>query len=257
MRMRLISLNVGLRIDNAEKVGDFIRGQQPDIVAFQELMRHFDDSVYSKYRSKKVIEDILKMPHSFFGPQWVANRIMKDGKVHHDFNGFVEQGNEILSRFPIAYARNEFYHKSYSLELDHTDFFTEDHPRCVEIVELDLGKRRLQVLNLHGLYSRDKKDSERTLAQCRFVIEAAKRKDIPTIIAGDFNLLPDTESIGLMNEEFRNLTTEYGIRSTVPDGRFAIDYIFVDRRIRVDRFEVLATDVSDHLPLVLDFGIEE
>lgn len=262
--MRLISFNVGIKIDNSKKIGKFIESQKPDIVAFQEIIRHFDESVFDMYKSKLHIEQIIgeKLPYSFFGPLWITDAFRKNGKIHRNFNGFIEQGNEIISKFPIVEATNEHYYKSYSLAADWTTFLTEDHSRAVQIVELDIKGKKLQVINLHGLYSRDKQDSERTLNQCKYVLKAAKRKNIPTIIVGDFNLFPDTKSIQILDREFRNLIKEYDIKSTRPDfddgtdiGNNVVDYIFVNDKIKVNNFEVFNTNISDHLPLILDFGI--
>ena len=262
--MKLISFNIGIKIDNSKKIGDFVKNQNPDIVAFQEIIRHFNESVFDMYRSQQDIKNIIgkNLPYSFFGPQWITDAMRKNGKMHRDFNGFVEQGNEIISKFPILSATNEFYHKHYSLELEWGNFQTEDHPRCVQIVELDVNGKNLQILNLHGLYSRDKQDSERAINQCKYVIEAAKRKNIPTIIAGDFNLFPNTKSIEILNKEFKNLINEYHIQSTRPDfndgtdeGNNVVDYIFVNDKIKVNNFEIINTNISDHLPLILDFDI--
>lgn len=264
--MKLISFNIGIKIDNSKKVGELIKSQKPDIVAFQEIVRHFDKSVFDMYKSKLHIEQIVgkKLPYSFFGPQWITNAMKFNGKMHRDFNGFVEQGNEVISKFPIISATNEHYYKNYSLELEWAHFYNDDHPRSVQIVELDINGKNLQILNLHGLYSRDKQDSDRTLKQCKYIIKAAKRKKIPTIIAGDFNLLPNTKSIKIIDEKFRNLIKEYNIASTVPDfdhdteptkGKFVMDYIFVDDKIKVNNFGVIDTNISDHLPLNLNFEI--
>lgn len=262
--MKLISFNIGIKIDNSKEIGNFIKSQNADIVAFQEIIRHFDESVFDMYKSEKHIKEIIgkKLPYSFFGPQWIADAMRKNGNIHRDFNGFVEQGNEIISKFPILNATNEFYHKHYSLELEWANFHTEDHPRCVQIVELNVNGKNLQILNLHGLYSRDKQDSKRTLNQCRYILEAAKRKNIPTIIAGDFNLFPETKSIGILNKEFKNLVDEYKVKSTRPTfddgtdkGNNIVDYIFVNDKIKVNEFGVINTNISDHLPLILDFDI--
>lgn len=264
--MKLISLNVGIKLDNSTKVWEFIANQKPDIVAFQEIMRHFDDSVLDMYKSKYAIEKIigkaLPLPYSFFGPVYISDHYQKNGIISRDFWGLVEQGNEVMAKFPIIEATDEFFYKSYGYFTDTTNFATEDHARAVTIVELEVNGKRLQILNLHGAYSKDKKDSERSIAQCTYVLNAAKRKDIPTIIVGDFNLFPDTKSIGILDKEFRNLIQEYKITSTRPDfkdehdvGRNVVDYIFVNGKIKVNGFDVAHTDISDHLPLLLDFDI--
>lgn len=262
--MKLISFNIGIKIDNSKQVGDFIKSHAPDFVAFQEIIRNIDGSVYDMYKSQLHIKKIVgkELPYYFFGPLWITDAVRKNGKIHRNFNGYVEQGNEIISRFPIQKATNEHYYKKYSLELEWSDFHTEDHPRSIQIVEFYINNKTLQILNLHGIYSKDKKDSYRTLEQCKYILDVAKRKNVATIITGDFNLFPDTESIKILSKEFRNLINEYKIKSTRPNfndgtdiGNNVVDYIFVSNNIKVNDFYVIDTNISDHLPLFLDFDL--
>ncbi len=264
--MKLINLNIGIKIDNSEKVGEFIKSLDPDFVAFQEIMRHLDESVFDLYKSKSQIEKILwsKFAYSFFGPLYIAKYFEKNGKITRDFGGEIEQGNEIISQYPILDAINEYYYKSYSYDFDRTNFANEDHTRALQVVEFRINNKKLQILNLHGLHSENKQDSERTIKQSEFILNVAKRKNIPTIIVGDFNLLPNTKSIAMLNNEFRNLITEYKISTTRPDfrdnrdvGNNIVDYIFVNEKIKVNNFEVPHVDISDHFPLILDFEIGE
>lgn len=260
--MKLISLNVALKIDNAKRIGKFIKSHNPDIVTYQEIMRPFEKSVFSMYQSEPVIESIAKFPYKFFGPKWITDKYTKNGKMHRDLGGMVEQGNEIMSKFSIISATNEHFYKKYSYEYDWTNWRQIDEPRSVIIVELDINGKSLQVLNLHGIWSEDKKGNENAVKQCKYVLNAAKRKNIPTIIVGDFNLLPETKGIKMISKEFRNLIEEFNIKSTRPGfmdgtdkGGVVVDYIFVNNKIKVNRFEVIQTDISDHLPLILDFEI--
>jgi endonuclease/exonuclease/phosphatase family metal-dependent hydrolase len=264
--MRLISYNIGIKINNSKEVGEFIKEKKADIVAFQEIIRHFDDKVFDQYKSQFHIHEIIKkdLPFYFFGPQWISDGMRKNNKLYRDFNGFIEQGNEIISKFPIINAVNEYYHQDYRYERDWTNFQTEDHPRSIIIVELNVNEKVLQILNLHGLYSKEKRDSEKSIKQCEYILNAAKRKNLPTIIVGDLNLLPTTKSIQIINKEFRNLIDEYKIKSTIPEfdhgteikrGEYVVDYIFVNDKIKVNNFEVIETNISDHLPLILDFEI--
>ena len=77
-------------------------------------------------------------------------------------------------------------------------------------------------------------------------------------MSGDFNLLPDTQSIKkLENFGLRNLVKEYNITSTrtsfyTKSEKFA-DYAFVSSEIAVKDFKVLPDEVSDHSPLYLEF----
>jgi endonuclease/exonuclease/phosphatase family metal-dependent hydrolase len=262
--MKLISLNVSIKIDNAQKVAEYLKSESPDIITLQEVMRPLSPAVFPMYRSKEAIDTALQLSHpqSFFGPLVVTEAIKKNGEIHRDFGGIIEQGNELLSAFPIVYAANEYYYKTYEYFTDWMSFETEDHPRAVQIVELDINGKRLQVLNLHGIWTKDKEGDERTLKECEYILSVAKRKSIPTIIVGDFNLLPHTKSILLMEKDFRNLIKEYNITHTRPDfadgfekGMNVVDYVFVSKDIQVNGFKVVDTDLSDHLPLVLDFDL--
>ncbi|HOU75525.1 MAG TPA: hypothetical protein PK957_00160 [Candidatus Dojkabacteria bacterium] len=107
-----------------------------------------------------------------------------------------------------------------------------------------------------------KKGDDRTIKEFQFVVETALKKDIPTIITGDFNLSPETESIQIINEHFFNLIDKYKIKTTRPvfkdnieKRNNVVDYIFVNSGIKVNDFGAIQTNISDHLPLFLDFEI--
>jgi len=121
----------------------------------------------------------------------------------------------------------------------------------------------------------DKLDNDVRLTQSRKILESFKKDKTPKIIGGDFNLMPETESIKLFERAgYRNLIAEFGIKSTRNHlsweqaekqekkmgwkffGRqhFA-DYVFVSKDVKVNRFEVPYNEISDHLPQILDFEI--
>ena len=78
------------------------------------------------------------------------------------------------------------------------------------------------------------------------------------MLCGDFNLLPDTESLRMLESAgLRNLVVECGVTSTrtslyARPEPFA-DYVFVSDGIAVRDFHVLPDVVSDHTPLLLEF----
>lgn len=262
--MKLLNLNIGIKINNTTEVAKFIKDTEADIVAIQEIVRHLEDSVFEEFRSKSGVEKEVGMsyPYKFFGPLWITEAFRKEGKIHRDFGGLIEQGNEVLSKYPIIDAVNEHYYKSYSYALDWTNWKKEDHGRALETVELKIGDKSLQILNIHGIWTEDKQGDKRTEDQCNFVVKTAKKKNIPTIITGDFNLLPTTTSIQIINKDFKNLIDEFKVKTTRPDfddgletGRNVVDYMFVTPDIKVKDFRVVDTTITDHLPLLLEFDI--
>ena len=81
----------------------------------------------------------------------------------------------------------------------------------------------------------------------------------PKILCGDFNLHPETKSMKLLEQNLKNLIVEFGITSTRSKlhkrtNKYA-DYIMVSEEIKINKFEAMDENVSDHLPLLLDFRI--
>jgi len=115
------------------------------------------------------------------------------------------------------------------------------------------------IVNVHGLWQGSVKvDTEARLEQSKRIIDLANKIEGKKIICGDFNLEPHTESIKMIESlPMKNLIKEYKVTSTRSsfydkDVKFS-DYVFVDYDVNVLNFQVLPDEVSDHLPLLLEF----
>lgn len=132
-------------------------------------------------------------------------------------------------------------------------------------VTLSISDARMTVCNMHGVpYPGDKLDSDVRIYQSEKLIETfANHKNV--IIAGDFNLLPETKSIQLFSEYgYQDLIREYAIKTTrnhytfdrYPDNiQYYADFAFVSPALNVQSFIVPADIVSDHQPLELKIEI--
>jgi len=114
------------------------------------------------------------------------------------------------------------------------------------------------IVNIHGLWQDGiKKDTEAKIEQSKKIIDSVENIKGKKVICGDFNLLPNTESIQMFRNIYKDLIQEYKVnitRSSLYSGeiRYA-DYAFVDKDIVVNNFSVPNLNISDHLPLLLDF----
>lgn len=264
--MKILTFNIGIKIDNADKVAKFIRKVNPDIVCLQEVAEHVEDSALPMFKAKLTIDTFLRKlyKYSYFGKVWESRGFNIKDKVEVDFGGLIRQGLYVLSKYPIEKAGNIFYYKEYKHIDDWSNWFTDDHARSFQHLFLELEqKKKLQVINVHGVWTADKKGDKRTQNQSIKIIEAATRyKNLSTVILGDFNLLPNTRSIKTLERHYRNLIKEFNVRSTRPDikkdmdiGNQVVDYIFVNNMVKVKKFEAIMNDISDHLPLLLEFEI--
>jgi endonuclease/exonuclease/phosphatase family metal-dependent hydrolase len=130
--------------------------------------------------------------------------------------------------------------------------------RNLQYVTFDHNGREFTVMNFHGLWNgQGKTDTEDRLLQSRNIKAFMDTLEGGKILAGDFNLLPKTESLAILEEGMRNLVTEYGVTSTrsslyTKPEKYA-DYILVSPDVTVNGFRVNPDEVSDHLALELDF----
>lgn len=137
----------------------------------------------------------------------------------------------------------------------------------MQFVGISFGKKKYCLGSLHGkTLPGTKIDTTTRLKQSQRVINFFADKDGPKIIGGDFNLNPDTRSIKMFEEAgYRNLIRDFGIKETRnrlsweqfpnEEKQHFADYCFVSPEVKVQNFEVPNIEISDHLPLILDFEI--
>lgn len=133
-----------------------------------------------------------------------------------------------------------------------------NHARNIQYVTVETETGPVTIINFHGLWNgKGKTDTEDRIRQSKNILAFTKRLPGEYVLCGDFNLLPDTESIKLFEAEgLKNLIKEYGVSSTrtsfytKPDKH--ADYIFVSKNITSKDFRVLPDEVSDHAPILVE-----
>lgn len=139
-----------------------------------------------------------------------------------------------------------------------------------QYVSINTVKGTLHLMSVHGKSRPGHKlDTAARMEQSRKIIEFFKDKKGPKIVGGDFNLMPETESVKLLEAAgYKNLIKEFGIKSTRNKvsweqfknhpgfvKQYFADYAFISPDVKVKNFEVPYTEISDHLPLILDIDL--
>ena len=126
-------------------------------------------------------------------------------------------------------------------------------------VELEINNETFTICSLHGIWQEGtgKVDTPERIVQSQKIKDFLDAKN-KNIFCGDFNLAPDGKSIEILEEGMVNLVEKYNIQSTRSsfynkEQKFA-DYILISSNVEVKDFKVLDDQVSDHLPLMLDFN---
>jgi endonuclease/exonuclease/phosphatase family metal-dependent hydrolase len=244
-KMRLMVLNVwgGNMLD---KLADFVSEQSDSthIFCFQEVLN-----------SKK---DITDLPHQYKGR--TLSTLTKQ------LNGFKRYFTEPYSSFGerlATFVRDDIQVQENSWETLVPQRKTGEYSigSNLQYVTMKAGEGEFLVANVHGFWIKGNNgDTTERIDQSKKIIRALARFKEPKILCGDFNLAPDTKSIGMLEGSLNNLTKKHAIettRSTLAEkskGRI-VDYVFVSPEIEVRDFKIVDSKASDHLALRLDFQI--
>ncbi len=253
--MKIISLNTWGGRAGSEGLLDFFRhyNNKVEVFCLQEIWsapyehlegtviggrvaKHQNIMVYGLQEITAVLQDYVP----YFRPHHLDNYGLLT-LVHKDVV-VVEEGEEFVHK-----------EKGYIPEGD-----VGHHARNVQYLSLEKEGTQVHVMNFHGLWNgKGKGDAEERIQQSQKIISLLKRFQGDVILCGDFNLLPDTQSIKILEESgLKNLIKEYKVTSTRTkyydkSEKFA-DYIFVSEGVRVKEFRVLPDEVSDHAPLYIE-----
>lgn len=244
--MRLLQLNAwSIRL--ATRIEDMVAKEAPDIIALQETFE--SDAELGFFPTLTELADKLRFHHRYhspvYGVQFMTIR-----------PGF---GNAIISNLALSEKQTFFTNLEYkaSMSLQEDDYNVRNFQH---VVVRDQDGRRIHIINHHGYHVPGHKNgNDFTIKACRQISDYAKQLDGPIIIAGDFNLLPDSESINILNKDFRNLTKEYRLETTRTDlthKNEPCDFIFVNDKVTVNDFYASEVVASDHQGLVLDFEVK-
>lgn len=252
MRVKFISLNLWIGGILFEEILEFLKKEKPDILALQEAYNGKNPNFEKRYRSLHALNNELDFPYQSFSPAVID--VLKFGKV--------EQGNAILSKFPIVETKTVFYDVSLqerTLAESPGDFsFT---PRNLQHAGIETNSAKLNVFNTQGIWGFDGEDSERRLKMGATIMrETRDKKNV--ILAGDFNLKPYTETVKNIEKNLNNifkdeLISTFNMKRKNNEGyaTSVVDMVFVSRNIKVLNHYCPAVDISDHLPLVCIFEI--
>jgi endonuclease/exonuclease/phosphatase family metal-dependent hydrolase len=137
--------------------------------------------------------------------------------------------------------------------------------RWLQLTEVRRPGSTLLVGNYHGIARPGTKlDNAERIEQSLAIRRLLDAHAGPKILVGDFNLLPETESISLLGDGLRNLVIERQILTTrsrlnpyfgTPQEQPHADYAFVSPGLHVLDFRVPNVLISDHLPMILTLAV--
>lgn len=217
---------LGRTHDHLDEITAFIRPLDPDIVGLIEV----DNGSYrSKKRSQaeKMAAELGHF-HSYCSKYGSESRLQR-------IPVYNQQGNAFLAKDTIHGEKFHYFERGMKkliieLELEKVTIF---------LVHLALGykARQDQLLHLYHL---------------------VKETNRPYILAGDFNAFGGEKEIQLLMLATGLTNADPELRPTYPSRKPKrhLDFILHSPEIKISQFQIPDVQLSDHLPLLVDFEIQ-
>lgn len=263
--MKLICLNLWGGNAGA-KLLDFIKSKSSDtdIFCFQEnyssdRLESLSEGMYSNIHEQ--VCAILTDFNFFYYPTIEGEDARKkvNFPLTHGQVTFVKKGINVLNSGEIYVyrKRNEMGPRYEGGE--------PDFPKNFIYTQIEKDGKSFLVLNIHGFWNKAAKtDVPQRIKQSQIILDFIKNENLPAVVAGDFNLRMETKSVAMFEQNgLVNLVKKFKVpttRSNLYDFKWRqndpyADYIFTTKDVSINNFRVLQDEVSDHLPLYLDFSL--
>ncbi|MBI3888697.1 endonuclease/exonuclease/phosphatase family protein [Candidatus Nomurabacteria bacterium] len=247
--MKLIDLNAECGV-HLEPLLEFIRTQSADtdIFCFQEV---FHKGIVKRWFLGEARPELFS----------------EIEKVLPDFNSYFCAPSEkdvgglaifIKKSFTVNKVENMVLFREMNETTDEDDKSYFAMGRNLQSVNFTKDGKTYTIFNFHGMWTaKGKIDTPKRLEQSEKIKKIFDVTKGARILCGDLNLEPDTQSLNILTGENRNLIQEYKITSTrsssyAKPSKLA-DYALISPEVEVIDFKVLKDEVSNHLPLFLEF----
>lgn len=231
LRVMTYNIHHGRGMDDRvdlERIAKLIREQNVDLVALQEV---------DKGTQRTGGIDIAGRLAGLTGMHFVFEKNI-------DFQGG-EYGNAILSKLPILNSTNRHY-----------QMLRPGEQRGLLSAKVEIGGRTITFAATHLDYRPDPAERIYNLGEIEEFVAASGNN--PILIAGDFNDTPGGTVHLRMKETFSDAWEGAGTgngftySSEAPVKRIDYVYLFPKTAWRVKSADVLSSDASDHLPMVIE-----
>jgi endonuclease/exonuclease/phosphatase family metal-dependent hydrolase len=238
MIIKLLQWNI-LYKENIDNIIIELIRINPDIVCVQEL--------WFEKGSNAVIEK-LKNLYPYI-----------DYAVAHTIEGVGSQCNAILSKYPLINSLHKYVQEpseekgNYSKE---GRIYVEDRVK-INDTYLDVGTVHLSYV--HRFENNDAKDKE-----VNNLLELLKKHSDKYVFTGDLNFNRDSYYVDKIKEELKYYETgnTWATKPFSYNGfeetelNWKLDHVFSTNDINVEKIEVINTEYSDHLPILVEINLK-
>ncbi|MDO8497846.1 MAG: endonuclease/exonuclease/phosphatase family protein [bacterium] len=252
--MKIVSLNLWNGGRLFEQAKQFLVEQNADIYFLQETYDGRRTDIEPRFRMVEELKEVFPTHDAYFAPLYLDTR---------KGEGDIEDGNLLLSRWPLVERKNIFIDIPYGRYDQDAMTDWSKSPSTIQKARITVGNSDITLLNVHGPWNLNGTiDDERRGRMKEIILREISEH---TIVAGDFNVRPETNTIRAIEEKLTNvfkrtLSTTFNLQRKNLDVRpgyaiAVVDMVFVTSNFQIQSKHCLQVDVSDHLPLVAEIEL--
>ncbi|QKV98533.1 endonuclease/exonuclease/phosphatase family protein [Streptomyces sp. NA02536] len=242
LRVATYNIHAGAGEDQVfdlDRTAAAIRGLRADVIGLQEVDVHW--GARSDFADEaRALADRLGM-RVFFAPIYDLDPATADGERR-------QYGVAVLSRHPVLAAEN---HEITRLSTQSSDPVPAPAPGFAEVV-VGVRGARVHVYTTHLDYRADPSVREAQVADMLEVLAADRG---PKVLVGDFNAEATAPELSPLWGRLRDAAPAAGPTYPAAEPVKRIDLITVSPGIGVRDARTVATEASDHRPVVADLAI--
>ncbi len=255
MRLKLVSLNTWNGGKLWEPMLAFLKKENPDILALQEVQYTYDPFITEpRFKTLDLLSPKLSLPHRMFAPAYSG--------IDAEMPLRAERGNGVLSRMTLIKAEHWFFTEAgYGMTGKDGEGDPSKYPRNLQYVLIQINDKKLHVFNTQGIWGTDNKDTPERLTMASFILEKIGDKQ-PAILCGDFNIDAGSQTIKNIGAKLKDVfagdkrTTSFNLKQKAKGTHYntsVVDFVFTTPDIKILEHRIPQVDVSDHMPLVVEF----
>lgn len=252
MKLKVISLNIWMGGNLFAEALEFLKQQDADILALQEVHDSSDQNLAEQHRTFSVLKAALGYEHADFVPAFINN--LEVGKV--------PEGNAIFSKYPITARDHVFLNEPFNDNYYEIPENYASQPHTLQHVVIQTAVGDINYYNVHGVWDLDGDNySDRRQQMSRVILDQVKgQKNI--ILGGDTNAKPTNQAMlniaaAVPSVFGTTVKSTFNMRRKDNPGyaTAAVDMLFASPNIKVLQKDVPDVDISDHLPLIVTFSL--
>ncbi|GHB70682.1 metal-dependent hydrolase [Streptomyces viridiviolaceus] len=239
LRVATYNIHAGAGQDgifDLDRTAEAVRGLRADVIGLQEVDVHWGARSAFVDEARALAEE-LDM-RVFFAPIYDLDPAAEGGERR-------QYGVAVLSRYPVLEAEN---HEITRLSTQTSDPVPAPAPGFAEVV-VNVKGSHVHVYATHLDYRADPSVREAQVADMLDVLAADRG---PKILVGDFNAEATAPELAPLWQQLRDAAPDGGGTYPAIDPVKRIDFVTVSPDVTVAGARTVATDASDHRPVVTD-----